>query len=97
MAEDNRQFALDIIQSQQNLVGASVAGGAAAITPQNLDSDSSVGILEQIRDISLKSFRKTTEIAKVMLDSFNYEKNEDRRIKDDAAELAKESKVPSST
>lgn len=90
MAEDNRQYALQIVQSQQNLVGASVAGGAAAVSPNNIESGSSVGILEQVRDITLKSFRKTSEIAKILLDTLSFEKQNERRQRDQAAELAKE-------
>lgn len=90
MAEDNRQNALQIIQSQQSLVGASVAGGAAAVAPNDLDNNSSVGILEQIRDITLKSFRKTTDIAKTLIDTLTFERQQDRRQADQAAELAKE-------
>jgi predicted PurR-regulated permease PerM len=90
MAEDNRQYALQIVQSQQNLVGASVAGGAAAVSPNNIESGSSVGILEQVRDITLKSFRKTSEIAKILLDTLSFEKQNERRQRDQATELAKE-------
>ena len=90
MAEDNKNYALQIVQSQQNLVGASVAGGSAAVASNNIDSNSSVGILEQIRDITLKSFRKTAEIASSLLQSLNFDKQQERRQRDEAAELSKE-------
>ena len=78
--------ALQVIQSQQNLVGSSVAGGAAAIK-----NESSVGILEQIRDITLKSFRKTSEIASSLVKALDFDKQIERRQRDDAVELSKES------
>jgi hypothetical protein len=52
--------ALQIVQTQQNLVGRTVVGGASAVTGQAPDKVQ-VGILEQIREITLKSFRATTE------------------------------------
>jgi hypothetical protein len=78
--------ALQVIQSQQNLVGSSVAGGTAAIK-----NESSVGILEQIRDITLKSFRKTSEIASSLVKALDFDKQIERRKRDDAVELSKES------
>jgi len=84
--------ALQIVQTQQNLVGRTVVGGASAVTGQAPDKVQ-VGILEQIRDITLKSFRATTNIAKTLVDSFNFEKNKAARERDQAAELSKESGV----
>ena len=84
--------ALQIAQTQQNLVGRTVVGGASAVTGQAPDKVQ-VGILEQIRDITLKSFRATTNIAKTLVDSFNFEKNKAARERDQAAELSKESGV----
>jgi hypothetical protein len=84
--------ALQIVQTQQNLVGRTVVGGASAVTGQAPDKVQ-VGILEQIRDITLKSFRATTNIAKTLVDSLNFEKNKAARERDQAAELSKESGV----
>jgi len=84
--------ALQIVQTQQNLVGRTVVGGASAVTGQAPDKVQ-VGILEQIRDITLKSFRATTNIAKTLVDSFNFEKNKAARERDQAAELSKESGI----
>ena len=84
--------ALQIVQTQQNLVGRTVIGGASAVTGQAPDKVQ-VGILEQIRDITLKSFRATTSIAKTLVDSLNFEKNKAARERDQAAELSKESGV----
>ena len=39
--------ALQIVQTQQNLVGRTVVGGASAVTGQSSDSKVQVGILEQ--------------------------------------------------
>jgi hypothetical protein len=84
--------ALQIVQTQQNLVGRTVVGGASAVTGQAPDKVQ-VGILEQIREITLKSFRATTNIAKTLVDSLNFEKNKAARERDQAAELSKESGV----
>ena len=85
--------ALQIVQTQQNLVGRTVVGGASAVTGESPDSKAQVGILEQIREITLKSFRATTNIAKTLTDSFNFEKNKAARERDQAAELSKESGI----
>ena len=85
--------ALQIVQTQQNLVGRTVVGGASAVTGESPDSKAQVGILEQIREITLKSFRATTNIAKTLVDSFNFEKNKAARERDQAAELSKESGI----
>jgi hypothetical protein len=79
--------ALSIVQSQQAVVGKTIMGGAGSVA--NTEG-STVGILEQIRDISLKSFRGVTKTAETLAAMFGFEKQKDRREKDQAAELAKE-------
>jgi hypothetical protein len=85
--------ALQIVQSQQSLVGRTVVGGASAVTGQSSDK-SQVGILEQIRDITLKSFRATTKVAETLANTLNFQKNKDAREKDQAIELSKENIKP---
>ena len=84
--------AIKIIQSQQQLVGGAIAGGAAAVSPNDTDKNSELNILQQIKEVTLKSFKKTTEIAKTLLDTLNFEKNQQRIERDQAAEIAKEKK-----
>ena len=68
--------ALQIVQTQQNLVGKTVVGGASAVTGQSSDKVQ-VGILEQLRDISLKTFRATTKVAETLVNTLNFQKTKD--------------------
>ncbi len=47
--------ALAVVESQQAIVGRSVIGGSSAVL--NSSTDSSTGILEQIREISVNQLR----------------------------------------
>jgi hypothetical protein len=82
--------ALQILQTQQNLVGNTIAGGASAVSEQS--SDSQVGILEQIRTITLQSFRKTSEIASTLANTLLLQKDESRKREDQSSELELEQK-----
>ena len=79
--------ALQIVQTQQNLVGKAIVGGASAVTGESAESKSQTGILEQLRDISLKTFRATTKVAETLANTLSFQKNKDAREKDQAAEL----------
>jgi hypothetical protein len=82
--------AIKVIQTQQNMVGGTIAGGAAAVSPNDTDKNSELNILQQIKEVTLNSFKKTTEIAKTLLDTLNFEKKQKRLEKDAAAEILKE-------
>jgi hypothetical protein len=82
--------ALQIVQTQQNLVGKALVGGASAITGESSESKSQTGILEQIRDITLKSFRATTKVAETLVNTLNFQKSKEARERDQSAELSKE-------
>src|SRR6056300_180251 len=86
--------AIKVIQTQQNMVGSAIVGGAGSVTNNVSNSDNTpvVGVLEQIREISLKSFKGITRVATLLADTLNFEKANARRERDQAAELAKESK-----
>jgi len=86
--------ALQIVQTQQQLVGRTIVGGASAVTGESAESKSQTGILEQIRDITLRSFRATSQVAQTLKDTLNFNKDESRRKRDQAAELAKEESRP---
>jgi hypothetical protein len=88
--------AIKVIQTQQNLVGGAIAGGAGSVGGANTDNTPVVGTLEKIREISLKSFKGITRVATLLTDTLNFEKANARRERDQAAELAKESKRPGS-
>jgi len=83
--------AIKIIQSQQQLVGGAITGGAGSVSGSNADGDSELNILEQIKELTFKSFKKTTQIAKTLADSLAFNKNQTRRKNDQSAELSKES------
>ena len=81
--------AIKIIQSQQQLVGGAIAGGAGSVGGNGANPD--IDVLKEIKELAFKSFKKTTEIAKTLADSLSFEKNQTRRKNDQSAELAKES------
>ena len=83
--------AIKIIQSQQQLVGGAIAGGAGSVSGSSADGDSELNILKDIKELAFKSFRQTTQIAKTLADSLAFEKNQTRRKNDQSAELSKES------
>ena len=87
--------AIKVIQTQQNMVGGTIAGGAGSVTNNvsNTDNAPLIGVLEQIREVSLKSFRGITRVATLLADTLNFEKANARRERDQAAELAKENKI----
>ena len=88
--------AIKVIQTQQNMVGGTIAGGASSVSGAKTDNTPVVGVLEQIREVSLKSFKGITRVATLLTDTLNFEKANARRERDQAAELAKESKRPGS-
>ena len=88
--------AIKVIQTQQNMVGGAIAGGAGSVSGAKTDNTPVVGVLEQIREVSLKSFKGITRVATLLTDTLNFEKANARRERDQAAELAKESKRPGS-
>src|SRR5210317_2043684 len=88
--------AIKVIQTQQNMVGGTIAGGAGSVSGAKTDNTPVVGVLEQIREVSLKSFKGITRVATLLADTLNFEKANARRERDQAAELAKESKRPGS-
>jgi hypothetical protein len=74
--------AIKIIQTQQDMVGGTIAGGAAAVSTSDTDKNSELNILQQIKEVTLKSFRKTTEIAKTLVETLTFEKNQQRLERD---------------
>jgi len=86
--------AIKVIQTQQNMVGGTIAGGAGSVSGAKTDNTPVVGVLEQIKEVSLKSFKGITRVATLLADTLNFEKANARRERDQAAELAKENKKP---
>mgnify|MGYP001179766268 CR=1 FL=1 len=91
MADEEQKLgtALSIVETQQTIVGnALVAASGTAVLAES--TDSSMQILEQIRDIQVKTLRGISDIGKTMKETLGLDKLQDRRAREDATELAKE-------
>ena len=82
--------AIKVIQTQQNMVGGAIAGGAGSVA--NSMSGDTIQILEDLKEISLRQYKGLTKVAKLLADTLNFDKAKARREKDQASELAKEKK-----
>lgn len=80
--------AIKIIQSQQQLVGGAIAGGAGSVSSSM--SGDTIQVLEDIKELSLKQFKGLNKVAKLLTDTLNFDKAEARRKKDQSTELSKE-------
>ena len=80
--------AIKVIQSQQQMVGGAIAGGAGSVS--NGMSGDTIQVLEDIKELSLKQFKGLNKVAKLLADTLNFDKAEARRKKDQSAELSKE-------
>ena len=82
--------ALAVVESQQKVIGGALVGGGAAILSEKTDSQT--GILEQLRDLTIKSVRGIKDVATRLGDMLSFEKNEARKLREQSTELAKEEK-----
>jgi hypothetical protein len=82
--------ALAVVEQQQKIVGSALVGSAGAGALAGGDSQSQFDILEQIRDLQMKSFRGIQEVVKKLSDMLSFDENVANRTKEDANELAKE-------
>ena len=90
MAEAETGTALGVVEEQQAVVGNALVGASgSAVLAESTDSTSQ--ILEQIRDIQLKTLRGIGEVVSTMKDIFDLDKLQDRRLKEDQTEADKES------
>jgi len=81
--------ALAVVESQQKIVGGALVGSTGAgVLDQG--SQAEFDILEQIRDLQLKTVRGIGEFVKKLDAMLGMEKDAARREKEDANELAKE-------
>ena len=80
--------AIKVIQSQQQMVGGAIAGGAGSVS--NSMSGDTIQVLEDIKELSLKQFKGLNKVAKLLADTLNFDKAEARRKKDQSAEVSKE-------
>ena len=81
--------ALAVVESQQKVVGGALVGGGASVL--STSTDSSVQILEQLRDLQIKAVRGIKEVATKLGDMLTFDKDASRREREQANELAKES------
>ena len=91
MADEDQKLgtALSIVEEQQKVVGnALVAASGTTLLAES--TDSSMQILEQIRDIQVKTLRGISDIGKTMKETLGLDKLQDRRAREDATELEKE-------
>ena len=84
--------ALAVVEQQQKIVGSARVGSAGAGALAGGDSQGQFDILEQIRELQLKSFRGIKEVVTKLSDMLAFDKDVARRTKEDANELAKENK-----
>jgi len=89
MAEAETGTALGVVEEQQAVVGNALVGASgSAVLAESTDSTSQ--ILEQIRDIQLKTLRGIGEVVTTMQDIFDLDKLQDRRAKENETEANKE-------
>ena len=91
MADEDQKLgtALSIVEEQQKVVGTALVA-ASSTTLLAESTDSSMQILEQIRDIQVKTLRGISDIGKTMKETLGLDKLQDRRAREDATELDKE-------
>ena len=81
--------ALTVVQEQQNIVGGAMVGAAGAGVLAE-GSQSQFDILEQIRDLQLRAVRGIGDVATKLGQMLTFDKDAERREREDATELAKE-------
>ena len=86
--DDNVEKALDIVEAQQKIVGKALVGASGATLVEK--SEESYELLEHIRQLSKRSLSSLKSIADSLISMFRFDKDEARRQRDQASELAKE-------
>ena len=86
--DDNVEKALDIVEAQQKIVGKALVGASGATLVEK--SEESYELLEHIRQLSKRSLSSLKSIADSLVNMFRFDKDEARRQRDQASELAKE-------
>jgi len=87
--DKNVGTALAIVEKQQDIVGNALVGASGtAVLAESTDSQSQ--ILEQIRDIQIKTLRGISEVAEKLKEIFNLDKIKERRDRERKTELSKE-------
>ena len=81
--------ALAVVEQQQSIVGGALVGSAGAGVLAE-GSQSQFDILEQIRDLQTRAVRGISEVATKLGQMLTFDKEAERREREDATELAKE-------
>ena len=81
--------ALAVVEQQQSIVGGALVGSAGAGVLAE-GSQSQFDILEQIRDLQTRAVRGICDVATKLGQMLSFDKDEARRQREDATELAKE-------
>ena len=81
--------ALPVVEQQQSIVGGALVGSAGAGVLAE-GSQSQFDILEQIRDLQTRAVRGISEVATKLGQMLTFDKEAERREREDATELAKE-------
>ena len=82
--------ALAVVEQQQTIVGGALVGASGAAALADGGSQSQFDILEQLRDLQLRAVRGINEVATKLGQMLSFDKDEARRQREDATELAKE-------
>ena len=80
--------ALAVVESQQKVVGGALVGGGASVLAEKTDSQS--GILEQLRELTVKSVRGIKDVADKLGQMLSFDKDEARRLREAETEKLKE-------
>jgi len=86
--------AINMIRAQQNVVGRSIIGGAGAVGGGNLvGQGEQTDILMSIQLLTEKTFRAIKKQTDTLIKILEFDKQKDRRDREQSAELAKEKKA----
>ena len=89
--------AINMIRAQQNVVGRSIIGGARSISGNNMNQSDTLDILSEIRNISNKTFKAIKLQTETFTKLLDFEKQKERREREQDAELRKEQNVKAKT
>jgi hypothetical protein len=90
--------AVNMIRAQQSVVGRSIIGSAGAVGGGDIiKQEVQIEILEDIRRLSNKTFKAIKLQTDTIVKLLNFDKEKDRRDREQAAETAKENKASNIT
>lgn len=93
LANENVSTALAIVEKQQNIVGSAIVG-ASGTTLLAEKTDGQSQILEQLRDLQVRAVRGIRDVADRLREMLTFDKDQARKEREQAAELAKEADTP---